>query len=72
MTFGIVPKAFHRYVDDSPARFGSRNNSTEFFNALDSQDPQIREYENDNKELKFFDVTIRNNLNHSYDFAVYR
>ena len=30
------------------------------------------EYETDNKELNFLDITIRNNLNHSYDFAVYR
>ena len=29
-------------------------------------------YENDHKELNFLDVTVRNNLNHSYDFAVYR
>ena len=30
------------------------------------------EYENDHKELNFLGVTIRNNLNLSYDFAVYR
>ena len=28
-------------------------------------------YENDHKELNVLDVTIRNNLKHSYDFAVY-
>ena len=29
------------------------------------------EYENDNMELNFLEATIRNNWNHSYDFAVY-
>ena len=32
---------------------------------------KTRRYENDNKELIFLEVTIRNNLNHSYDLAVY-
>ena len=62
-------------MGDSHARFGSKKNATEFLNVLNSQDPQIQysiEYENDNKELDFLDVTIRNNLNHSYDFALYR
>ena len=75
MTFGIAPKIFHRYVDDSHARFGSRNNAIKFLNDLNNQDPQIQytiEYENDNKELNFLDVTIRNNLNHSYDFVIHR
>ena len=72
LTFDIATKTFHRYVDDSYARFGSKNNATEFLNVLNSQDPQTTiEYENDIKELNFLDVTIRNNLNHSYDFAVY-
>ena len=75
LKFGITPKTFRRYVDDSHARFGSRKNATEFLNVLNSQDPQIQctiQYKNDNKELNFLDVTVRNNLNHSYDFALYR
>ena len=42
-------------------------------NVFNSQDQHIHaiEYENDNKELNFLDVTVRNNLNRSYDFAVY-
>ena len=43
-------------------------------NALNSQDPQIQYtigYEND-KRLNILDVTIRNKLNQSYDFAVHR
>ena len=54
LTFGITPKIFRRYVDDSHALFGNRNNATEFLNVLNSQDPQIQytiEYENNNKEL---------------------
>ena len=30
VTFDIAPKIFRRYVDDSHALFGSRNNATEF------------------------------------------
>ena len=29
------------------------------------------EYENEHEELNFLDVTIKNSLNQSYDFAVY-
>ena len=75
LTFDIAPESFCRYVDDSHAQFGSRNNATEFVNALNSQDTEIQytiEYENDHKELNFLDATVKNNLNQSYDFAVYR
>ena len=75
MRFDIAPKTFCRYVDDSHARFGSRSNATEFFNVLHSQDPQIQytvEYQNEHEELNFLDVAIKNNLNQSYNFAVYR
>ena len=37
LTFDIETKTFRRYVDDSHARFGSRNNSTELLNVLNSQ-----------------------------------
>ena len=75
MTSDIAPKTFRRYFDNSHARFGSRNNATVFLNVRNSQDPQVKYatgYENNHKELNFLDVTIRNNLNHSCDFAVYR
>ena len=39
LTFDIASKTFRRYIDDSHTRFGSRNNSTEFLNVLNSQDP---------------------------------
>ena len=54
LAFGVAPKTFHWYVDNSHAWFGSRDNATEILNALNSQDPQIQytiEYENDEKEL---------------------
>ena len=31
-----------------------------------------REYENEHNKLNLLDVTIKNNLDQSYDFAVYR
>ena len=51
------------------------DNATKFLNVLNSQDPQIQytiEYKNEPKELNFLKVTIKNNLNQSYDFTVYR
>ena len=66
LRFGIGPKTFHRYVNDSHAPFGSRSNATEFLNVLNSQDPQIQytiEYENEHQELNFLDISIKNNLN---------
>ena len=62
----IAPKPFHRYVDDSHARFGSRSNATEFLNVLNSPDAQIQytlEYVNKHKELNVLNVAIKNNLN---------
>ena len=41
LTFGIVPKTFRQYVDDSHAQLGSRKKATEFLNVLNIQDPQI-------------------------------
>ena len=75
LTFGIALKTFCRYVGDSHAQFGSRNNATGSLNVLNSQDLWIEytmEYESDNKELNFLDGTKRSNLKHSYDFAEYR
>ena len=41
LTFGIAPKTFRQYVDDSHAQLGSRQKATEFLNVLNIQDPQI-------------------------------
>ena len=62
LRFDIASKTFRRYVDDSHARFGSRNNATKFLSVLYSQDPQIQytiEYENEHKELNVLGVTIK-------------
>ena len=75
LRFDIAPKTTCRYIGDCHARFGRRSNASEFLNVLNSQDPQIQytiEHEKENKELNFLDVTIKNNLNQSHDFAVYR
>ena len=75
LKFDIAPKTFRRYIDNSHARFGSRSNDNEFLNVFNSQDPQIQYTigcENKHKELNFLDVTIKNNSNQSYDFAVNR
>ena len=75
MRFDVATKTFRRYVDDFHARFGSKSNAIEFLNVLNSQDLQIHyniEYENEHKELNFLDITIKNNLNQSYDFVLYR
>ena len=52
LTFDIAPKTFRRYDDDSHARYGSRNNVTEFSNALNSQDTQIQ-YTIEHRVLKW-------------------
>ena len=36
LTFGIAPKTFCQYVDDSHARFGNKKNAIEFLNVLNS------------------------------------
>ena len=59
LTFDIAPKTFCQYVDGSHARFGSRGNATEFLNVLNNQNllrQYTIEFENDHKELNFFDV----------------
>ena len=75
MRFEIAPKTLHRYVDYSHAQFGDRSNATEVLNVFNNQDQQIQytiEFENEHKELNFLDVTIKNNLNESYNLKVYR
>ena len=74
MRFDIASKTFCRYVDDSHACFGSRNNANEFLNVLKSEDPEIQytiEYENEHKELNFLNITLKHDLNQFFDFAVY-
>ena len=60
------PKTFKRFVDNNHARFNTREQSLLFLDILNSQDPAIRyttEFENENKQLSFPDVTITNTGN---------
>ena len=68
-------KNFERFVDDSHARFNNREQSLQFLDILNSQDPSIQytiEFENENKQLNFLDITITNTGNNSYDFKIFR
>ena len=52
LTLNLAPKTFKRFVDDSHARFNNREQSLQFLDILDSQDPSIQymiEFENENK-----------------------
>ena len=71
---GCAPKTFYRYVDDSHARFNEMDEADRFLLELNSQDPKIQytvEKENDG-ELSFLDINIRNNREGSYEFKVFR
>ena len=75
LTLNLAPKTFRRFVDDSHARFNNREQSLQFLDILKSQDPSIQctiEFENENKQLSFPDVTITNTGNNSYDFKIFR
>ena len=51
LTLNLTPKTFKRFVDDSHARFNNREQSLQFLNILNSQDPSIQdtiEFENEN------------------------
>ena len=73
LILNLAPKTFKRFVDDSHARFNNREQSLQFLDILNSQDPSIQytiEFENENKQLSFLDVTITNTGNNSYDFKI--
>ena len=75
LTLNLAPKTFKRFVDDSHARFNNREQSLQFLDILNSQDPSIQytiEFENENKQLSFLDVTITNTGNNSYDFKIFQ
>ena len=71
LNLNLAPKTFKRFVDDSHARFNNREQSLQFLEILNSQDPSIQytiEFENENKKLNLLDITITNTVNNSYDF----
>ena len=75
LTLNLTPKTFKRFVDDSHARFNDREQSLQFLDTLNSQDPSIEymiEFENENKLLSFLDVTIASTGNNSYDFKIFQ
>ena len=75
LTLNLAPKTFKRFADDSHARFNNREQSLQFLDILNSQDPSIQytiEFENENKQLSFLDVTFTNTGNNSYDFKIFR
>ena len=71
----ISPKTVKRYVDDSHARFANKQKSLQFLGILNKQDSSIQctiEFENNQKQLNFLDITITNNGTNSYDFKIFR
>ena len=75
LTLNLALKTFKRFVADSHARFNNREQSLQFLDILNSQDPSIQyttEFENESKQLSFLDVTITNTGNNSYDFKIFR
>ena len=75
LTLNLAPKTFKRFVDDSHARFNTREQSLQFLDILNSQDPSIQymiQFENENKQLSFLDVTITSTSNNSYYFKIFR
>ena len=57
-------KTYHRYVDDSHARFESKECTIKFLKVLNQQDPQIQytiEEQSEADQLSFLDVNVINN-----------
>ncbi|XP_065675513.1 uncharacterized protein LOC136091734 [Hydra vulgaris] len=68
-------KYFHRYVDDSHARFFNLKQAEQFQTILNRQHPFLKytiEVENKNKIINFLDITVINNTHGKYEFKVYR
>ena len=69
------PKTFRRYVDDSHARFSNIQEAESFQVTLNQQHPKIQytvDKENDNKELEFLDVKVKNDGGGKYHFTIHR
>ena len=74
LTLNLAPKTYRRYVDDTHARFTSKEQYREFQNILNKQGKHIqftKEYENEEKCLKFLDIKTKNN-NGRYEFDAHR
>nr|XP_047135286.1 uncharacterized protein LOC101239709 [Hydra vulgaris] len=69
------PITYKRYVDDSHARFDSKEKQELFLKALNEQNPSIKytvELENKRKQLNFLDICITNTMNGFYKFQIHR
>ena len=75
VALNISPETFKCYVDDSHARFDNKQKSRHFLEILNKQDSSIQyttEFENNQKQLKFLDITITNNGTNFYHFKIFR
>ena len=71
----VSPNSYKRYVDDSHARFINIEQAERYMIILNEQHPQIQytiEKENEQKELQFLDIKIKNNQQGKYEFTVHR
>ena len=74
-TASLAPITYKRYVDDSHCRFPSFDIADKFLDILNQEEPKVQftiEYENDQKEMNFLDVTIKNTGEGNFIFKVYR
>jgi hypothetical protein len=70
-----LSKSFHRYVDDSHARFQKLECAERFQKILNAQNPKIQytmDKEDENKVLEFLDIKIINNGTGKYEFDIFR
>ena len=70
-----APITYKRYVDDTHCRFPNFENANKFMDILNAQEPRIQftmEQENDQKEMNFLDITIRNTGDGRFVFKVFR
>ena len=71
----IEIKSYKRYVDDSHARFKNNDDANKFHSILNQLHPNIKytiDYEGQNKDLNYLDISIMNQGNGHYEFKIYR
>ena len=74
LNLNLAQNTLKRFVDDSHARFNIREQSLQFLDILNSQDPSIQymiEFENENKQLNFLDITFTSAGSNSYDLKIF-
>ena len=70
LTINLAPTTYRWYVNDTHARFESKEQSQEFQNILNNQDKHTQftiEDENEEKCLNFLDIKISNNGRYEFD-----